>query len=56
MFDVGSKLAMVLIAFYLGGMAGFLGGYLVNASILRSYREEADELRHRLGASFHRAS
>ncbi|MGE0406817.1 MAG: hypothetical protein AB7O65_10995 [Candidatus Korobacteraceae bacterium] len=43
-----SKLVLVLIALYIGAVAGFLGGYLANASILRSYRDEADELRTQL--------
>ncbi len=43
-----SKFVLVIVALYVGGVAGFLGGYLTNASILRGYREEADDLRIQL--------
>ena len=43
-----SKAVLILVALYVGGVAGFLGGYLANATILRSYRDEADELRVQL--------
>jgi hypothetical protein len=43
-----SKAVLILISVYVGAVAGFLGGYLTNASILRSYRDEAEELRAKL--------
>jgi hypothetical protein len=47
-----SKAVLVVVALYVGGVAGFLGGYLANASILRSYRDEAEELRIQLYTQF----
>jgi hypothetical protein len=48
-----SKAVLILVALYVGGVAGFLGGYLANATILRSYRDEADELRVQLYSQLH---
>jgi len=46
--DASFKISIILVALYLGGVTGFFCGYLANASILRGYREQAEELRHQL--------
>ncbi len=43
--DFATKFGLLGLLFYAGAVAGFLGGYLLNASVLRGYREEADQLR-----------
>jgi hypothetical protein len=47
-----SKTVLVLVALYLGAVAGFLMGYIANARILRGYRDEAEELRVQLYSAF----
>ena len=42
------RIAMIAAAFYFGGVAGFLGGYLAHSTVLRGYRDEVSELRRRL--------
>jgi len=43
-----SKVVLVLVAVYVGMVAGFVLGYIANARILRGYRDEAEELRTQL--------
>lgn len=42
------KIPVILVALYLGGVTGFFCGYLANASLLRGYREETEEMRNQL--------
>ncbi len=47
---ISSSFGVIATVFYMGGVIGFLGGFLANATVLRGYRQEAAELRRRLSA------
>jgi hypothetical protein len=40
-----SQTVLILVAIYVGAVAGFVLGYIANARILHGYRDEAEALR-----------